>query len=143
MADAIALYQPPSLRFVHSITVKLTDNNYAFWKRQFEALSTVSSSLDLSQAPKRNQLKPSRSLASMASMRLLRIQTTNSGFRQTKSFSPGFSVLLLKRSKLSSFTAQLHMRSGQPWTVTSTGPLTHASLNSSTSSKLSPKTARP
>lgn len=30
-------YKTPSLNVVHCITVKLTDQNFAFWKRQFHS----------------------------------------------------------------------------------------------------------
>lgn len=30
-------YKPPSLNVVHCITVKLTDQNFVFWKRQFQS----------------------------------------------------------------------------------------------------------
>ena len=35
--EALELYNPPSLKIVNSVTVKLTERNYLLWKNQFEA----------------------------------------------------------------------------------------------------------
>jgi len=35
--EALELYNPPSLKIVNSVTVKLTERNYLLWKKQFEA----------------------------------------------------------------------------------------------------------
>ena len=136
-------YRPPSLNIIHCVTVKLTEENFFFWKRQFQSFL---SGQRLYGFVTGSEIQPSETLMAPT---ISGVSTPIPNpdhplwFKKTKLSKRGFLVPSPTPFNTWLCTAQQPRRSGAPSKSTSTNPQTPGCLSFNTRCRRSQRQIKP